>query len=91
MQRRLLWSLRAFQISLTVLLVAGVLAATAWRYERADLARLCDGAILGAAVLAATARFWRWRLQRKFRPTTFPTGPGYYGVDSLFDQRFLAR
>jgi len=91
MQRRLLWSLRAFQISLTVLLVAGVMAAAAWRYERADLVRLCNGAILGAAALAAITRCWQWRLQRKFRPTAFPTGPGYYGVDSLLDQRFLTR
>jgi hypothetical protein len=91
MQRRLLWSLRTFQISLTGLLIAGMLAAAAWQYERTDLVRLCNAAILGAAILAAASRCWQWSLQRKFRPTGFPTGPAYYGIDSLSDQRFTAR
>lgn len=91
MQRRLLWSLRAFQISLAVLLLAGLLSAAAWQYERADLIRIGNAAVLAAAVFAAAARCWQWQIQRAIYPDNFPVGPGHYGIDPLSDRRFITQ
>jgi hypothetical protein len=90
MRRRLLWSLRVFHLSLAGLLVAGVLAAAAWQYERDDLIRLCNGAIVAAAVVACGARCWQWSVQRAIRRVDFSVGPGHYTIDPLGDGRFTA-
>ncbi len=91
MQRRLLWSLRVFQISLAVLLLTGLFAAAAWRYERPDLIRLSNAAILAAAFFAVVARCWQWHVQRTIHEADFPVGPGDYGIDPFGDRRFIAR
>jgi len=91
MSRRLLWSLRVFHIALAVLLLAGVCSAAARQYDRVDLARLCNAAIVAAALTAGAARVWQWAAQRAIRRADFSVGPGDYGIDSLRDRRFLVR
>lgn len=91
MQRRLLWSLRAFQLCLTALLVAGILSAVAWQYERGDLIRLCNGAIMATAVLACAARCWQWWVQREIHRIDVPVGPGHYDIDPLSERRFTVQ
>jgi len=88
--RRLTWSHRLFHASITALLLAGLLSAVAWRYERPDLIRLCNAAIVLAGSLAILARCWQGWLERAIGRTTEAVGPGHYPFGRLRDGRYAA-
>ena len=88
MSRRLLWSLRAFHMSLAALLFSGVLSAAAWQYGRPDLARLCNGAIIlcDEVLTPDSSRFWPRVSYRPGRPQA--SFDKQYVRDYLEDIRF---
>lgn len=90
MQRRLLWSVRVFQISVAGVLASGALSAVAWQYGQATLMHGCNALIVASGLAACIARGWQWAVQRSIRREDFQAGAGHYGLEQFRDGRFLS-
>jgi hypothetical protein len=83
MCRHLNWTVRVFQLSLAVLLVAGAGLGLTIRYGWTDWSGFCNVAVLTAALCAGASRVVQWRMRHGLREVDFSAGAGYYRLEHM--------